>query len=192
MAAVDEDGRLVIATDRHSERCSGTNARGNPCRAWRLRDQEVCLRHSMTDDEWRAFGRKGGRKRQGDRREVAGLRKSSGHRQAVPGPLLAKAIAVVAELLDAVIPDGSGEPNMQDRSYGVLCLAALFGLRDDQRAEILELLGKVRPALVNDPQRDRLLRLEEAKAALLRAVEEGRLDPLDLPPDLVGLQNVAA
>lgn len=187
MAAVDEDGRLVIATDRLSERCSGTNARGNPCGAWALRDGSGLCGYHADPEAFRENARKGGRARQEARRQEAGLRTSSRHRHPMPGPTLARAIEVVAELLDAEIPDGTHEPDMLARGVGVLAAAALFGLRDDQRAEILELLGKVRPALAKDSHVERLLRLHEARAALVREVEEGRLSPLDLPPELVGM-----
>jgi hypothetical protein len=189
MAAVDKDGTEHVATDRHSERCTGTNARGLPCGAWALRGQEVCLRHSMTDAEWRAFATRGGKGRGKQRRVHAGLRDSSRHRHAVPAHLLGRTIDVVGGLLDAVIPDGSNEPNMEARGIGVFALAALFGITG--RDELIELLGKVRPALLNDPQRERLLNLERARQALLRAVEEGRIDVSELPPGVRELDLAA-
>jgi hypothetical protein len=185
MAAVDE-GIERVASDRHSNRCSGFNARGHPCGAWALRGQEVCLRHSMTEEEWRAFGARGGRKRQKDRRRTAGLRDSQRHRHDMPGPTLARAIEVIGELLDSTLP-GSTEPNMEERSWGVLALAQLFRLQPEQKAETLKLLAQVRPKLAVDPQRQRLLDLERAGAALVRACREGRISALDLPPELLGL-----
>lgn len=185
MAAVDE-GIERIASDRHSNRCHGTNARGNPCGAWALRGQEFCLRHSMSDEEWRALGARGGRKRQKERRETAGLRDSSRHRHDAPRPTLARAIEVIGELLDATLP-GSSEWNYEARAYGVLALAHLFRVRPDQKAELLELLTRVRPKLAADPQRQRLLDFERAGAAVIRAYREGRISALDLPPELLGL-----
>lgn len=186
MAAVDE-GVARVASSRHSERCTGTNAKGNPCNAWALTDGSgLCLAHA-DPEAWRAQGRRAGKARQEQRREAAGLRKSSGHRQAVPGPTLAQAIEVVAELLDAEIPDGSHEPNYPARALGVLALSSLFGLRAEHRAEILAVLERVRPALARDPHRARLLDFERASEALVRAYREGRVSALDLPPELLGL-----
>lgn len=180
MAAVD--GVIErVATDHVSQRCSELNTKGFPCRAWALRGQDVCHWHSMTPEEQRAFQARSGQKRQQDRREDAGLRDSSRHRHAMPGPTLARVIEVVAELLDAEIPDGTHEPDMIARGVGVLAAAALFGIRPDQKTETLELLAKIRPNLATDPQVARLLRLEEARQTLLRYVEEGRLDVSELP-----------
>ena len=186
MAAGAKDGSLSIASSRHSERCSGTNARGLPCMAWAMRGEEVCFRHSMSDEEWRALGARGGRRRGKQQREHAGLRDSSRHRYDVPGPTLARAIEVIGALLDAVIP-GTAEPNYEARAYGALAVAQLFRVVPEQKAETLKLLAQVRPKLAVDPQRQRLLDVERAGAALVRAYREGRIAAIDLPPELLKL-----
>jgi hypothetical protein len=186
MAAVDE-GIERIAQDRHSARCSAMNARGFPCGAWALRGEELCHWHSLSPEERHALQKRGGKKRQDDRRERAGIRDASRHKHDAPGPTLARAIEVVAELLDAEIPDGSHEPHYEARALGVLALSSLFGLRPEQKGEILELVARVRPKLTADPHRQRLLDLERAGAAVVRAYREGRISVLDLPPELLGL-----
>lgn len=183
MPAQHKDGTRVVAKKPHSRQCEALNSRGLPCGAFALTDGSgLCSWHAKTPEEQRAFTARAGEVRQEKRREEAGLRKSSGHRQAVPGPLLSRAIEVVAELLDAEIPDGSREPNYEARCMGVHALAQLFGLRPEQRAEILTVLERIRPALARDPQRERLLAYERARQALLRAVDEGRIDVSELPP----------
>lgn len=63
MAAIDRDGTEHVARSPHTGRCTGLNARGLPCGAWPLRGQDVCYRHSMTDEEWLELSQSGGRAR---------------------------------------------------------------------------------------------------------------------------------
>ena len=185
MAAADK-GVERVARSRHSNRCSALNARGFPCGAWARRGEEVCHRHSMTDEEWREWAARGGRKRQRDRRETAGIRTPGRHRHEAPGPTLARAVEVIGELLDSTLP-GSVEPNYEARAYGALAFAVLFRVTDGQRAEALELLERVRPQLAVDPQRQRLLDFERASARLVQAFKEGRIPAYDLPPEVLKL-----
>lgn len=62
MAAVN-DGRLAIAKSPHSERCTGTNAQGLPCKSWALKGAPTCWLHSLTEEERREQARSGGRAR---------------------------------------------------------------------------------------------------------------------------------
>ncbi len=190
MAASDK-GVQRIASRPHSQRCSGTNARGAPCGAWALRGGDLCYRHSIGDAEWSALGRRGGKNRQQARRERAGIRDMGRHRYGAPEPTLARAIEVVGELLDATLPDGSGEANYEARAYGVLALALLF--KTPERPELLELLARFKPQLklAHDPQRARLLDLERAQQALLAAYDAGRISAFDLPPELLKLRKAA-
>jgi hypothetical protein len=146
----------------------------------------------MTDEEWRAVAIRGGKRKQAQARERAALRDSGRNRHHVPGPTLARAIEEIDRLLVATVEPGSSEPDYLSRAWGLLALATLFRIRLEQRAEILELLTRVRPKVAADPQSERLLDLKRARDELLRAYEVGAIDAADLPPELlelVGGQN---
>lgn len=179
MAAVDNDIARV-ASDSETRRCSETNAKGHPCRAWAMRGEDVCYRHSMTDEEWHGIAIRGGKRKQEKARERAAIRDSGRNRRYWPEGTLQHCIEVIGELLDTTIP-GSSEPNYEARAFGVFLAASVFRLRPEQKAEALELLATVRPKLATDPYVHKLLQLESARVTLIRAWEEGRIDTGDLP-----------
>jgi ribosomal 50S subunit-associated protein YjgA (DUF615 family) len=162
----------------YTQKCSATNAEGNPCGAWAMRGYETCYRHSLIDDEWRAKARLGGLKRAEQRRERAELRDSGRNRHYLSEPTLSRVLEVIAELLDQTI-DGV-EPNYEARAYGLLAVAELFRLRD--REAVFRALKELRPAMASDPRSARLLDLERARQALVDAFEAGRIEAADLPP----------
>jgi hypothetical protein len=184
MAAKDREGTEHNARSPHSARCTALNKKGFQCGAWSLRGEVVCLRHSMSDESWHEVALRGGKAGAQKARERAQLRDSGRNRQAVPGTTLAVALQVIHELLTATIP-GSSEPNYEARSYGALAVAQLFKLRD--REEAFLFLTKVSPKVAADPQVYRVLDLDEARANLVQAYEEGRISAEELPPGVLGL-----
>jgi len=127
---------------------------------------------------------RGGRGRAAQRREKARLRDTSRNRHEVPGPTLARAIEVVNDLLDATLA-GTPEPNIESRAWGVLCVAMLF--RAKSRAELLELLTAIKPAVAKDRDLPRLMNLQAAAEGLVQAYEQGRIKAEELPPGVLGL-----
>jgi hypothetical protein len=184
VAAIDKDGKEHTASSSHTTRCTALNAKGLPCGAWALRGEDVCQWHSLSPEEQQAQTQRAGRARAQQRRERAELRDASRNRPEAPRMTLQQAIDVIDALLDATIP-GLGEPDFELRALGVYALAQLFRVRD--RTEILDLLARVRPKLVADPQRDRLLDYQAARERLRQVYREGRVSIEELPPDLIGL-----
>jgi hypothetical protein len=184
VAGIDSDGTVNIAKSRHSTHCSELNAKGNPCGAWAVRGTDRCLRHSMSDEEWKAMALRGGQGRAQQRREKAALRDSSRNRRLVPGPTLARAVEVIHELLHDTL---DGWPNYEARAYGVLAVAQLFKI--ESRAEVVDLLNRVAPKVMRDPDVHRLLDLEATRARLVQAFEEGRISAEELPPGVLRIDR---
>jgi hypothetical protein len=167
-----------------SAKCAHVRPDGTRCAAWALHDSDCCSTHSLSADELYERAARGGRATQAKRRQEAGLRDSGRNRHYVSEPTLQRATEVIANLLDAELPDG--EPDVLARAWGVLGVATLFRLSSAQRAELYDLLERVRPELVRTPYAARLLDLDAARNELIRLYEQGDIAAEDLPPGVLG------
>lgn len=172
-----QPGGLRIARSKAARYCGHLRDDGSQCRAWALRDSEPprCNFHAMSAEELSAFQSRGRRARTEKARRKHGV---------IPPRRVEQAGEIVAALLDAELPDGSGEPDWGQRAWGVLALAAVFKIPRDDRERLLEIVRKARPRLVQDPQRERLLDVERARAELVALYRRGEIPRYLLPPEI--------
>lgn len=134
-------GRKADHVTRH---CGATNAKGEPCKAWALRESDPprCARHAMTDDELRAHLAKAGRARQHKRRVQSDA--SESRSGITPGVSLDQILQVCIPALGATY-EFTGEPDWGARLTACAVLLAVFprSLRttpEDARARLHALL----------------------------------------------------
>jgi hypothetical protein len=175
----------ATGTERDPRKCRFQRPDGSLCNAWSLREGPYCLAHSLSEEEWRAFGRRGIEAANATLREQ---QLEAGKRPVLPREFVPKIADTIARLLDATIP-GSTEANIFERSLGVLLLSRVFAIRADDKEGLRELVATVRPHLVHDPHFEAMLDLKRAAQELRRLYELGELTDAELPPGVFELAD---
>jgi hypothetical protein len=150
--------------------CSGVNSRGESCKARPLKGRDVCLRHSMSDEEWKATSARGIAKSARQRKLAAQAAKQ--RTKAPDDATLQYAAVAIARLLTATHPNG--EPNMPWQVVGLVLFAKIYAVDDPEAAleRFEEALGRTLPQL----QRRRLLEeRDSARERIRELVKEGRV-----------------
>lgn len=170
--------------EKEKRLCTAKTRLGTPCRGGALpgSDPPRCKIHSLSAQERHELAVQGGKARGAKAREAARSRQG---RPFISTEDLYKVGEVIRDLLDSTLD--RGEPNMLDRGLGVYLLAQVYAFRPEQKRELLRLLGQVRPNLVRDQQRSRLLSFREAQATLRTMYEQGRIRLDELPPGVLDL-----
>jgi hypothetical protein len=162
----DPDARQCAATKKDGSRCLAAAVKDDP--------RELCLIHGKAADGTLAdFQRRGRRGRTEKARRKHGV---------IPPRLVVQAGDTIAALLDAEIEPG--EPDYQYRAWGVLALSVVFKIPPDDRQRILEVVQKARPRLARDPQVERILDVERARAELVALYRAGEIPRYMLPPEV--------
>jgi hypothetical protein len=141
-----------------------------------MRGSDLCFRHSRGDEGWRESARRGGQQRWR-------LQRSQDLRVWLDDEKLReRVIAAVRDLLDAKLP-GTTEPDHEQVALGCLLLFEHFKL--GTKWDLIDLLKQTRPELLDEPRSSAFLDVAGAKARLLAALDEGRLDPGAVPRELL-------
>jgi hypothetical protein len=144
--------------------CTGKNRLGRPCNARVIRGRDVCVRHSMSDEEWHAQAKRGGRTRWDNERAGRRLEEIQ-HAQ-----LKARFAEELVAALDAKIP-GTAEPDHDRVQTALYVIAQNFRFT---RADLEEWVSQHRPKLLEELRSYHLLDVEAARARLQAAYESGR------------------
>jgi hypothetical protein len=147
--------------------CTGKNRLGRPCNARVIRGRDVCVRHSMSDEEWHAQAKRGGRTRWDNERAGRRLEEIQ-HAQ-----LKARFAEELVAALDAKIP-GTAEPD-HDRVQ-----TALYVIAQNFRFTRADLEGVGLSAPAQAPRRATLIPPSRRRGST--SPTAGRLRVRPLPP----------